>query len=312
MLAVLLMILKIIGIVLLSILALLLAIILIVLFVPVRYRIDVNKPSDDANIFMVRARISYLLRIFRINVTYPKDEKIAVYALFFKLYPRKQRVKKTSSKKTNKNDTSESDVIKNQEKESEEIKSDILKDAAKEEVFDNTINQLEVSANEVIEDNIKDFDEKKSISDFIHKLFNIIRNLKLTLLTLYAKINDVVNNVSYYIDIVNSREFKNAFALAKRSLKRLFRCVRPRRLKGYVRFGTDDPSVSAEVFGLYSLIYPYMDKHFTFIPELEGACFNGDVTIKGHIRVFNILIIAIGVYFNKDIKKLIKLFKKEK
>ena len=295
-------ILKILGIVLLSILGLVLLLILIVLFVPIRYKAKIIKQTDDLKDVSVKADVTYLLRIFRVLINYPSEDIVKVKVLFFKLYPKKQKALPQEEIKEITNEDSSNSVEEPLEVPVEESKDNI------EEALD----RLEDASSEVIDANFDDEHEKKTILGFIHAIIDLIRKLKLTLNNLCVNIKNAFNNISFYLDVLESKEFKRAFKLLKKKLKKLFRCIRPKRIKGYIQFGADDPALVAKVFGLYSVIYPHIDKHFRLIPSFESSSFTGEVLIKGNIRIINLLIIAITVYFNKDIRYLIKLFKKEK
>ena len=310
-------ILKILGIVLLSILGLVLLLILIVLFVPIRYKAKIIKQTDDLKDVSVKADVTYLLRIFRVLINYPSEDIVKVKILFFKLYPKKQKALPQEDIKEITNEDSSNSVEEPLEVPVEESKDSVEEplEVPVEESKDNieeAFDRLEDASSEVIDANFDDEHEKKTILGFIHAIIDFIRKLKLTLNNLCVNIKKAFNNISFYLDVLESKEFKRAFKLLKKKLKKLFRCIRPKRIKGYIQFGADDPALVAKVFGLYSVIYPHIDKHFRLIPSFESSSFRGEVLIKGDIRIINLLIIAITVYFNKDIRYLIKLFKKEK
>ncbi len=95
MLHVLLTILKIIGILLLVILGIILVLILLVLFVPVRYRVHVRK---DRDVFEADGRVTWLLHLLRVDLTYAKRSGSAVIRLLGRTikvlhFPREDEIK---------------------------------------------------------------------------------------------------------------------------------------------------------------------------------------------------------------------------
>ena len=74
--------------------------------------------------------------------------------------------------------------------------------------------------------------------------------------------------------------------------------------------GTGDPAQTAEIMGAYGALYPYLYKKVRFEPDFERKVVMTDAHIKGHITLFTIVYSAAVCYFNKDVKKTIKRFKK--
>jgi len=90
-------ILKITGIILLAVLGIILCLLLLVLFVPIRYRAELEKKSE----ILIKADISWLLRMLRVDIFYKKTEKdIVVKFLWLKLYPKKEKQRKTKEQTT--------------------------------------------------------------------------------------------------------------------------------------------------------------------------------------------------------------------
>ena len=86
--AVFLSIIKITGIILLCIICLILLITALILFVPIRYRIDAEKPLEEC--FMASVGVSYLLHILSGKVLlFDLDTDISVRAFGIKIFPRK-------------------------------------------------------------------------------------------------------------------------------------------------------------------------------------------------------------------------------
>jgi len=112
--------------------------------------------------------------------------------------------------------------------------------------------------------------------------------------------------------VINSAEFKKSFKLCKKKLVRIFRILKPKVIKGNAFFSSVDPENTAKVFGIYVLLRPLLGKRFSFSVDNDENKFYGHVVIKGHFCVFSLLIIGVMVFFNKNIRKLLKMLKKEK
>lgn len=161
MLHILLLILKIIGIILLSIIGLILFLIAIILFVPIRYGIDVgvndkdsveelllkNKSQDKDSKTDIRvfAKITWLLKIFRVNISFVENKlDYNVYALFFKVYSKDGKDKETVADSTTQEDTLilDESVAETLEAEELEVENSITEDLTVENSVTEDVNQL--------------------------------------------------------------------------------------------------------------------------------------------------------------------------
>lgn len=163
---------------------------------------------------------------------------------------------------------------------------------------------------------------KKDLTDLFFGLFDFVEKIKekitrvfdrikLTVSRLYDRIIDIKENTEYYIDIINSKDFKKAFGLCKKEIGRILKTILPRKVKGYIRYGSGEPDMTAKVFGLYVLLRRFLGRHFSFEPNLQEKELNGHIVISGHICMISILIVGIKLFFNRNIRRLIKMLKKE-
>jgi hypothetical protein len=86
--------------------------------------------------------------------------------------------------------------------------------------------------------------------------------------------------------------------------------ILPDRIRADILFGTGDPADTAEVLAAYSALYPMLYKKVSYEPDFDRKVLKGDIHVKGHITLFTILYCVLVCYFNKDVKKTIKRFKK--
>ena len=305
MLGIILTVLKIVGWVLLGIIALILLIGAIVLFVPVRYKIYARKYEED-NRFEVIGRITWLLHLLNVRIGYPGEDIMRVRVFLFKIYPKKKKEKHLTEKRTKKNKKDKTDA---QTAKSEEL-DDFDENFEDGITFEKVTEAVEESSNIIVEEV---FDDDPTLKKFIKKIFDTIRNVKESILKIINKVKKIYHDIKYYIDILKSDTFKRAYEETKTQLGKLFRIIRPRKIKGYANIGFEDPSVTGMVYGLYSVIYPFIGNSFAVLPyfEVENTVLNGEILLKGRITIFSLIRVGAKLYFNKDIKKLLKLLKKE-
>lgn len=291
-LTVLLLILKILGIVLLVLLGILLALLLIVLFVPVRYQGSGYREEGDPVPVHVQLKVTWLLHLVRVSFIYPEEAFLKVKVLFFQILPAKEKKKKASNKK-------EADG-KKPKTDKKEAGSDVNDTASDQKISD--------EGNAADEDG---GDDRRTLSDFVKKLFSAIRNIKYTIRKIYDKIKHIIHNIRYYIKILQTESFKRAFALCREQLLRLMKIVLPRKISGTFTIGMEDPAATGQILSIYGILYPLIGDSITVIPDFEKPVMEGSFRFKGKITAFTLIRIAAKIYFDKDLKRVICLFKKE-
>ena len=294
MISIILSILKIIGIILLCILGLILTAILVVLFVPIRYKIVADSDINDVNKdYHVTAKFSWLLCLVRGRFNYPSEDGLIVKVGPFTVYGAEKKEKPPKKKK----------------KKVKETEQSVKKDASTSDVTKEKIVEKDIEDNSTEKEDIyigsvkrKSFKEKiiytwQKICDKINKVF--------------TKIKYIIANIKKYTGIIQTGEFKEAFELCKGSLARLFRMIKPRKLKVSGKVGMTSPDQTGYVCAVIGVIAPFFKKQIHVIPDFENFIINGNVLIKGRIYIFVILIIGIKVFFDKNIRKVIDMFKQE-
>ena len=327
MLSVLLLILKIIGIVIASVLGLILLILLLILFVPIRYKVVFDKKEASESAFSLKVSFSYLLHILNGRFVYPGDG-FRLRVFIFKIMPKKEKPEKPIKEKkvkTKENIVAEVEgkyeITDTNTEPDANAKDDIntasdkavqLSDENKDEVETPPIKENGGSDASGKQEDDEENDEKPSLKGFADKLLSVLKNIKLTLTKTYDKIIDIRDNISYYVSILESDSFKKAFKLAKKELIHILKAIGPRKIRAEIFFGSDDPSTTGQVLSYYSLIYPYIGRSVWLYPDFENKKLYGEGYLKGHITLFVLLISALKLYFSKNIKRVIKQFKKEK
>ena len=299
-LTVLLLILKILGIVLLVLLGILLALLLIVLFVPVRYQGSGYRKEGDPVPVHVQLKVTWLLHFVRVSFIYPEEAFLKVKVLFFQILPAKEKKKKASNKKKDDRAAKKESDEKKQKTDKKEAGSDVRDTASDQKISD--------EGNTAVEDG---GDDRRTLLDFVRKLFSAIRNIKYTIRKIYDKINHIIHNIRYYIKILQTESFKRAFVLCREQLLRLMKIVLPRKISGTFTIGMEDPAATGQILSIYGILYPLIGDSITVIPDFEKPVMEGSFRFKGKITAFTLIRIAAKIYFDKDLKRVICLFKKE-
>ena len=337
MLHIILLILKIIGIVLLCIIGILLLAVACVLFVPVRYKIRVVREEGEGNPpVTVRVKITWLLHLLNILIRYPSEVTARVRLLIFTVFrlPGKEKRGKKREKVPDAKET--------KQKKHEEIPevSDIIADN-QEQITQVVPQDGEESVLSAVPDGYTAFggeeedfaDHEKPeepeeegtslfakiravftrIRQIVEKIKGFFQNIQYTIRKFCDKIESVLDNIQYYREVMESEPFRQSLDLCKDELTWVLKKVKPDKFEADLIVGTENPAVTGEILAVYGMLYPLIGQHVRIVGDFECEKIHaeGRLYIRGKIRVFTFLRTAVRVYLNKDIKKLIRLLKKE-
>ena len=65
--------------------------------------------------------------------------------------------------------------------------------------------------------------------------------------------------------------------------KALFQHIRPRKIKGNIRFGFENPANTGEVLGILGIIYPVLPRKLTIIPDFNQSVLEGSLEARGRV-----------------------------
>ena len=71
------------------------------------------------------------------------------------------------------------------------------------------------------------------------------------------------------------------------------------------------PDQTGYVCGAIGLISTFFKNQIHVLPDFENFIIKGNVLMKGRIYLFVVLIIAIKAFFDKNIREVIEMFRKE-
>lgn len=290
--AVFLLILKIIGITLLVILGILVLLILVLLFVPVRYKVDAFIPEDDIKATNGTAYIRYM-HLLRVWLSYTDNEfNYKLKSLCFNINLDKDKLKDSHKEKPIKENSVTEAPIKEKSIKEETIKEEPIKE---EPIKEQSVTEKTEST--------------KSKKKRKKKKLKKSKKSKIT-----DKFKKIWNDIKFYYRMLKDEHNKAAFNHCMKYLKKLLKHYMPRKAVGFVNFGLTDPSNTGLITGFLSL-FPFMyTGKFRVYPDFcfDKNYINGEIHIKGHMRFVHLLNAFILVYFNRDVKRFIKLMKKHK
>lgn len=119
------------------------------------------------------------------------------------------------------------------------------------------------------------------------------------------RIKKICEKASSLREMVEDEENQKAVRLLISRVKYLLHHLRFRKFEGRLAFGFEDPAMVGRMLAVLSLFYPLYGECFTITPVFDHTLFEGEITLKGHVRLIHILIAGIQLMMNKKIRGLV-------
>jgi hypothetical protein len=110
----------------------------------------------------------------------------------------------------------------------------------------------------------------------------------------------------------NDERNQEAVLYIKKKVLKLLKKLAPKSVKGFVHFGFEDPATTGKILMYLAMIYPVLPRKLIIDPGFDDTDIYGNIFIKGHFSLITPVMCFLGVYFNKDIRRMRRLLKKYK
>ena len=304
-------ILKIIGIILLVLLAILLTVFLLLLFVPMRYRLHVRKQKD---LLEIDGRMTWLLHLIRADLTVKQMHgKAVIRAAGFKL-----KTLYFLKKEEDTDSTTAESTAPNVASEETASESEVPKPASEETIADSTAPKA--ASEETIADNTKSKTKPGLLGrmmNLIARILNKVLGLILPIPQLPAEVYDKIDSIQDQLcrkydalqkkaDPFLSIEAEHMLGKGIRYLRYLIRGYAPRKITGYIRFGTGSPDLTGELTGLLYVLLPEAGTGYDIEPDFYELVLDTDTLATGQIRAYRLIWVGIRLILDKEFRTLLR------
>ena len=324
MLQILFLIIKIIGIILAALLGLALLILLLVLFVPVRYRAYGIRSSRECR---AEGRVSWLLRLLSIPFSFQDGElEIRVKLLGFTILdplkeeeafrePVQRKTEQSAGKEEETaGEDSEREEVPAEENAGEADASGSFEASQADEAETSAqpaserdaeaAAELENEASEgrffgLLRDLRRFF---RAVIRFFRKIPRKLKNLKCTFQRFCDKIKRMVKRYREMKAFALDERTKAAVSLVWKQAGILLGQALPRKIRGRLHFGTEDPALTGQILGAIGIFYPLFMDNVKVEPDFEKPALDGELSLKGRLRIVTVLRIAWRLYRDKNVR----------
>lgn len=279
-------ILKIIGIVLACIVGLVLLLVLLVLLVPIRYRFSGDGMNAD---IQADGKASWLFGLLSASIRFAEKKllyRVSVAGISLKkgdlLNPEKSVPEETDM---------EPQILKPQKDKEEEKKAAALE----------VQNKPEPEAKTEIEKEKEKEKEKEDLSDRIEHFFE----------RLSEKYEGLIKKLEQTEAVLTSKVTGRAVKKVKEQLFHILNHIKPKKIAGNINFGLEDPANTAIIYGTIDILAIAMSEGKLIItPEFYQKGISLDMVMQGRILIGYLLVCALRVFFNKDVRRVVRVVRR--
>ena len=283
-------ILKIIGIVLACIVGLVLLLVLLVLLVPIRYRFSGDGMNAD---IQAEGKASWLFGLLSASIRFAEKKllyRVSVAGISLKkgdlLNPEKSVPEETDL---------EPQILKPQKDKKEE------KEAAALEVQNKPEPEAKTEIEKEKEKEKEKEEEKEDLSDRIEHFFE----------RLSEKYEGLIKKLEQTEAVLTSKVTGRAVKKVKEQLFHILNHIKPKKIAGNINFGLEDPANTAIIYGTIDILAIAMSEGKLIItPEFYQKGISLDMVMQGRILIGYLLVCALRVFFNKDVRRVVRVVRR--
>lgn len=161
----------------------------------------------------------------------------------------------------------------------------------------------------------KSFHPLRMVSEKLRAFWNRLKELFEKLKEIPEKIRRILERgkaawgkVNEWLTFLFSDPVKGVFHRFRRHFLYLWKHWKPDKIRGELRYGFEDPSLTGQFTGLLYLLLPSGCCEVRLQPDFQNALYEGELHIKGHIRICHLARVGWKVFRDKDFRKILKKF----
>lgn len=296
-------ILKFILIILGILLGLLLLAVLLVLFCPVRYRVSAVKTEGDWKQTEGEGIVSWLFHGISLKAEW-KDQQMEISFHLFGI-PVDKLLKKRQEKRavTEKSENIEAEDLRTDRNSASGTSADTERTGSSQ-----ISGQQRLNTDDISEDTLKK--RQFFIKRICDRIRNIFQSIRTKLRNIRRTFRKIKKEVSWWKAFIEHPRVTAARKLVWKHGKFLFKHVFPTKIEGQVTFSFEDPALTGATLAVLGMTIPFHKNCVQINPRFEGENYlQGNIRAKGRIYGFVFARAAVSIYFNKNIKYVIKRWK---
>lgn len=128
---------------------------------------------------------------------------------------------------------------------------------------------------------------------------------------LVEKFQKALQNVKYYVHILQQPYSEHALKKAARTVTRVLRKILPGRWQIAGTVGLGDPQATGRLLEALGILYPVTAGHIEITPEFMKYQADAAGFARGKIRIWTLLTAALGLIFDRDVRHFLHRMRKK-
>ena len=152
--------------------------------------------------------------------------------------------------------------------------------------------------------------QAKGDESVLDKIDEKLEKIGIKMDELSKKYDEITKKIDHIEQFIEKPFVQKTFKRAFKIIKRLFGTIKPKKSKGYLRFGLSSAASTGEMLGRLARIYPLYGRWLEIEPDFYHKVIEGNIDIKGRIYLFRIVGPALRLLISRDFWRTYKLAKK--
>ena len=146
---------------------------------------------------------------------------------------------------------------------------------------------------------------------FFEKLSGKLSQVTDRLRGMQQKTDQLKQQTAYYKRIWDQPQTRQAIRVGFYELGEIIRHVLPRKLEVFGIVGTGDPASTGQIMAIQGMLYPWHKGNIRLEPDFEEKYIEGELHLKGRIRLGTLGICGLRILLNKNVRRLIRILRKK-
>ena len=138
------------------------------------------------------------------------------------------------------------------------------------------------------------------------KIVSFINGLRAKL----RKLMDLMDTISDWLDYLATERFNQFKRLVIRQVIAVLRHCLPRKIRGSIHYGMEDPALTGKILAVICAVYPVLPGKLKIDPDFEEQVVEAEVSFRGHIVPAVILYRGLRILLCRELWNLMRRVKR--
>lgn len=134
------------------------------------------------------------------------------------------------------------------------------------------------------------------------RIEGFFRKIQYTFQKICDRIKTIKEKKDKILAFLEHEIHREASKKLKIELLRLLRFLKPKKIRGRIHFGYEDPCNTGTTLAWLSVCYPFYGEYLILEPDFHEKVLEGELHIKGKIRGIHAVIICFNLFRSKEIR----------